>query len=469
MPKLDFEYTERQGAFFAADADEVLYGGAAGGGKSYGQFLDAVYYAGKYAGSKQIIFRRTFPELERSMIRTFESDLPKSLFKYNASKHTGRFPNGSIIDFGYIDSERDLKNYQSAEYDVIRFDELTHFTEEMYIYMLSRLRGTTPFPRCVKSSTNPGGLGHTWVKKRFIDPMPPNQKTKFYDKDGYFLGTRIFLPAKVQDNAFLMERNPGYIRNLKNLSGRQQKALLYGEWDLFNGQYFDNFKRELHVCDPLFDFHKIPNDWEFYISIDYGLDMLAAILMGVAPGGKYYAIKEFYDGNQHPDGEHKGLIVSEAAKKILQLGEGFPIRRIFAPPDLWGRSKDTGKSIAEVFRENGVSLCRVKSDRVSGWMELKELLEPYADEQGAPTARLKFFENCRHLIRTLPALAVDEHNPNDCATEPHELTHAPDALRYFFAGRPSEKRMPKPPPRYDFNFQKPKPDPGGRGKEIKVI
>lgn len=466
---LNIEVTKRQAAFIRTDANEVLYGGAAGGGKSYGQFIDAVIYALTYEGSRQIIFRRTLPELEQSIIGYFLENLPKEAFKYNASKHTGTFPNGSIVYFGYIDNEKDVFRYQGAEYDVIRFDELTHFSESVYLYMRSRLRGVKKIPRFIKSSTNPGGVGHTWVKQYFIDPMPPNVKTEFFNKEGESLGTRIFLPSKVQDNKHLMESDPGYIRRLKMLPEREKRALLYGEWDLFDGQYFDNYKREIHVCDPLFDFDKIPNNWEFYISIDYGLDMLAAILMGVAPGGKYYAIKEFYDGNQHPEGEHKGLIVSEAAKKILQLGKGFPIRRIFAPPDLWGRSKDTGKSIAEVFAENGVYLTRVKSDRVSGWMELKELLEPFDDEQGAKTARLKIFENCRHLIRTLPALAVDEHNPNDCATEPHELTHAPDALRYFFAGRPSEKRMPKPTPRYDFNFQKPKPDPGGRGKEIKVI
>lgn len=469
MATLDFQITERQEAFVVATADEVLYGGAAGGGKSFGQFIDSVIYALEYAGSRQIIFRRTLPELEQSIITYFIGFLPKNVFKYNASKHFGTFENGSIIYFGFIDNEKDVYRYQGAEYDVIRFDELTHFSESVYLYMRSRLRGTKPFPRSMKSSTNPGGIGHTWVKQYFIDPMPPNQKTEFFNKDGESLGTRVFLPSKVQDNAFLMKSDPGYIKRLKMLPEREKKALLYGEWDLFDGQYFDNFDRTIHVCPPVFTFDKIPNDWEFYISIDYGLDMLAGLLMGVAPGGKYYAIREFYDGMQHPDGDHKGLIASEAAKKILELGKGFSVRRIFAPPDLWGRSKDTGKSIAEIFAENGVQLCRIKSDRVSGWMELKELLQPFEDEQGTKTARLKIFENCRHLIRTLPALAVDDHKPNDCATEPHELTHAPDALRYFFAGRPSEKRMPKPAPRYDFNFQKPKPHPGGQGSTIKVI
>ena len=446
-----------------ATADEVLYGGAAGGGKSFGQFLDAVRYAGQYAGSKQIIFRRTYPELEQSMIRTFEAMLPKTFFKYNASKHSGRFPNGSIIDFGYMDSERDVYRYQSAEFDVIRFDELTHFTEQMYVYMLSRLRGSNPYPRSMRSSTNPGGVGHSWVKARFIDPMPPDTVLQTET------GTRIFIPAKVQDNAFLMQNDPIYLKRLKNLSARDQKALLHGQWDIFDGQYFDNFEREVHILEPLFTRGNQPKDWEYYIAIDYGLDMLAAYLVGVTPKEEYIVIDEFYDGNQHPDGEHKGLIVSEAAEAILNLKKGYDVRRIFAPPDLWGKSKETGKCIAELFYERGVRLSQVRAERAAGWMELKELLQPKPDEQGARTADLRIFSCCRHLIRTLPALAVDDHNPNDTAREPHELTHAPDAIRYLLAGRPRSKPPVKKPPRYDFSFQRPAPDPSGKGERIKPI
>lgn len=469
MERIHLEYTDRQYAFLNATADEVLYGGAAGGGKSFGQFLDTVIYAGKYPGSKQIVFRRTYPELEMSIIRTFLEVLPKDFFKYNASKHVGRFPNGSVVDFGYIDKETDVYRYQSTEFDVIRFDELTHFTEYMYLYLLSRLRGAKPFPRSVKSSTNPGGVGHTWVKARFIDPAPPNQVFDGYDEKGVYTGSRVFLPAKVQDNTFLMENDPEYLRQLENMNERDKKALLYGEWDLFDGQYFDNFKREVHVVKPFLEKGKIPNDWEFYISLDYGLDMLAAYVVGVAPGNKFYVVDEFYDGMDHPNKGHKGLIVSEAAQAIKKLREGYPIRRHFAPPDLWAKTKDTGKSIAELFYENGVPLFRVDNNRVNGWMVLKEMLKPYEDETGETTARLKIFSNCRHLIRTLPAVAVDDHNPNDVAKEPHELTHAPDAIRYFFAGRPVGKAMPKPKPHYDFEFQRPKPDPGGRGSKIKPI
>ena len=159
--KLELGVTKRQGAFLKADADEVLFGGAAGGGKSYGQLVDAFVYAMRYAGSKQILFRRTYPELEKSIIRTAHQLYPRSIARYHKTEHSFTFINGSILDFGYIDSEADVYKYQSAEYAVIRVDELTHFTGQVYVYIITRLRGAKVFPKTVKRSTNPGGIGHT--------------------------------------------------------------------------------------------------------------------------------------------------------------------------------------------------------------------------------------------------------------------------------------------------------------------
>lgn len=124
-------------------------------GKSYGQLIDAMLYALKYPKSKQLILRRTFPELEKSLIRTHLELYPLGIYTYNSGNHMGKFKNGSIIDFSYCDNEKDVYKYQSAEYDVIRFDELTHFTESMYIYLLSRIRGANDYPKMAKSSTNP--------------------------------------------------------------------------------------------------------------------------------------------------------------------------------------------------------------------------------------------------------------------------------------------------------------------------
>ena len=180
-------------AFLSADADEVLFGGAAGGGKSYAQLIDAMLYALRYPKSKQLLLRRTLPELEMSLIRTARGLYPAEIFSYQSSLHCGRFENGSVIDFGYCASEGDVYRYQSAEYDVIRFDELTHFTEAQYLYMLSRLRGANGYPKRVKSTGNPGGVGHEFVKRRFIDKgeyrkngrKVPYDEIKSWWKKGY--------------------------------------------------------------------------------------------------------------------------------------------------------------------------------------------------------------------------------------------------------------------------------------------
>ena len=170
---LSLRVTGKQKRFIDATETEVLFGGAAGGGKSYGQIVDALLFALRYPTSKQLILRRTFSELEKSLIRTSLSLYPREIYSFNSSTHVGKFKNGSVIDFGYCAAENDVFQYQSAEYDVIRFDELTHFTEAQYVYLISRVRGANDFPKQIKSSTNPGGVGHSWVKERFVDPAPP--------------------------------------------------------------------------------------------------------------------------------------------------------------------------------------------------------------------------------------------------------------------------------------------------------
>ncbi len=408
---MDIDITEKQEQFINSTAFETLFGGAAGGGKSYGQLIDSMLYALQYPKSKQIIFRRTFADLEKSLIRVSLELYPKEMASYNSSKHTWRFKNGSIIDFGYIDNERDVYQYQSAEYDVIRFDELTHFTEYMYTYMISRCRGANPYPKGLKSSTNPGGVGHSWVKARFIDIGEPNTVHTFKE------GTRIFIPSLVQDNMFLLDNDPDYVKRLDNLPEKERKALKYGDWDIFDGQYFTEFNRNIHVCTPF----KIPKDWKVYRTRDYGLDMCATYWIAMDWKMHIYVYKELYESN---------LIVSEAARKINEMTtENIVID--YAPPDLWNRNKDTGKSTSDIFAENGQYLTKADNNRIAGWLAVHEWLKVYEDEQGQQTSRVHIFSNCVNLIRTLPAVQIDDKNPNDVANEPHELTHAPDAFRYF--------------------------------------
>lgn len=408
---MDIEITEKQDLFINSTAFETLFGGAAGGGKSYGQLIDAFLYALKYSKSKQIIFRRTFPDLEKSLIRTSLEVYPREVATYNSSKHVWNFKNGSIIDFAYIDNEKDVYQYQSAEYDVIRFDELTHFTEFMYTYMISRCRGANPYPKHIKSSTNPGGIGHSWVKARFIDIGEPNVIHTFKE------GTRIFIPSLIQDNMFLLDRDPDYVTRLDNLPEKERKALKFGDWDIFDGQFFTEFNRSIHVCTPF----EIPKDWRRFRTRDYGLDMCAVCWIALDWKMNAYAYKELYKPN---------LIVSSAAEEINAM-TNENIVTDYAPPDLWNRNRDTGKSTADIFAENGQFLTKADNNRISGWLAVHEWLKVFTDEQGQPTSKLKIFSNCTNLIRTLPALQHDDKNPNDVANEPHELTHIPDALRYF--------------------------------------
>ena len=426
---MDLQITKKQQTFINATADETLYGGAAGGGKSYGQLIDALLYALKYAGSRQLMLRNSFPELNRSLILVSVTLFPVGVCSYNQSTHVWKLKNKSIVEFGYLENDGDVQQYQSAEYDVIRFDELTHFTEFQYTYMISRLRGANAFPKQMKSTSNPGSKGHVWVKKRFIDPAIPEQIQT--DETGR---TFVFIPAKVQENKFLMDADPGYVKRLEQLSENDRKALLDGDWDIFEGQYFTEFSRDIHVIDPFV----IPTEWRRYITLDYGLDMLAAYWIAVDSHNRAYVYKELYQS---------GLIISDAAKAILGMTIE-PIYETIAPPDLWNRRQETGKSAAEIFGDNGVDFTKSINDRVMGWYNVKEWLAPYEDEQGIMTASLVIFKNCVNLIRCLPQLQCDDKDPNDVATTPHELTHGPDAIRGFIAGRPCPPKV-KPKPDFD--------------------
>ena len=417
--RLNLSVTAKQKRFIEATESEVLFGGAAGGGKSYGQMVDAMLFALKYPGSKQLVLRRTFSELDKSLIRTSLALFPREIYSFNSSTHTGKFKNGSCVDFGYCATENDVYQYQSAEYDTVRFDELTHFTEAQYIYLISRVRGANGYPKQIKSSTNPGGIGHSWVKARFVDPSPPS--VSFRGSDGL---SRIFIPSLLDDNDFLASSDPAYRKRLLALPERERRALLFGDWDIFEGQYFSEFSRDKHICTPF----EIPPHWRKYRTLDYGLDRLACLWIAVSPDNVAYVYREYCRSN---------LPIGDAAMAICErTPKGEDIYATLAPPDLFSRTQETGKTKASLFAEHGVTFTKTSNDRETGWLAVKELLA----DRGNGT-RLKIFSHCTEIISCLPALTVDRIRPTDCSTEPHEITHAPDALRGFaiFYARPASQ------------------------------
>lgn len=386
----------------------VAFGGARGGGKSWAIRIKATVLALAHHGIRICIVRRTFAELEENHITPFLKLLPREIYKYNDAKKVLRFITGSRIYFRYCKNDEDLRFFQGVEYDVIFIDEATQILEHHFKQIAASCRGVNPFPKRVYLTCNPGGVGHAWVKRLFID-------RDF--REGETPEEYSFIQSLVTDNKKLLESSPDYVKILEALPPRKREAWLLGKWDLIEGQYFEEFDRSIHVVDPF----AIPREWRRYRAIDYGLDMLSCLWVAISPERVAYVYRELHQEN---------LIISEAARRMVELTDterGEEIYQTFAPPDLWNRSQETGKSKAQLFYESGLSLSKSNNDREAGWLAIKELL--HLREDGS--VRLYIFKNCVNLIKNLPLLQYDEKRPNDCANEPHEITHDPDALRYF--------------------------------------
>lgn len=405
----------------------VAYGGARGGGKSWAVRQKAALLALNYAGIRILVLRRSFPELRENHILPLRRSLG-CLADYKETEKAFSFLNGSRLKFGYCDTESDVLQYQGQEYDVIFIDEATQFTEFQFRTLTACLRGANAFPKRMYLTCNPGGVGHEWVKRLFIDRrFEKNERPEDY----------TFIPARVYDNMALLRADSGYVDMLESLPEDLRRAWLEGDWNVFAGQYFSEFRQDIHVVEPF----EIPKSWRRYFTMDYGLDMLAGYFIAVDERGRAYVYREVYES---------GLIISDAAERIVDCGER--VEQSFAPPDLWNRRQDTGRSVAEIFAERGVWLQKAENARIAGWLDLKEWLKPI-EVDGQKRANLQIFSTCKNLIRTLPALRFDESGSGDVAGSPHELTHAPDAIRYFVAGRPSPNDKPKPKIQNDFKFK----------------
>jgi phage terminase large subunit len=384
-----------------------------------------VLLAMRYEGLQILLLRRTLPELRENHILPLQQEL-YGFANYKDSEKSFVFPNGSRIKLGYCDNESDVYQYQGQEYDVIGMEEATHFTDSQRVFLSTCNRSTrTDFSPRMYYTANPGGVGHVWFKRLFIDrDYQAKEKPEHY----------IFIPAKVYDNTVLMENNPEYVEILENLPEDLRRAHLDGDWDALAGQYFREFRREIHTIDAF----EIPKEWRRYRTVDYGLDMCACYWVALSPTRKAYVYRELHQPN---------LIISEAANMIKSMTpDDEEIYTTFLPPDLYNRRQDTGKSAADIFYENGIKHQKSINDRILGWYNMKEWLMVYntRDEQTGEeykTSNLVIFKNCVNLAKHIPQLQSDDKEPNDVATEPHDITHSCDAIRYFCAtySRPSKE------------------------------
>ena len=408
--------TGPQTDFLAAPERDVLYGGAAGGGKSYAMLIDPLRFAHR-AAHRALILRRSMPEL-RELIDKSRELYPKAFpgSKYKEVEKLWNFPSGAKVEFGFLERDADVYRYQGQAYSWIGFDEITHLpTEFGWNYLASRLRTTdpeiTPYMRC---TANPGGVGATWVKKRYVDPHPPNES--FTGEDNL---TRKFIPARLEDNPYLAE-DGRYEEMLKALPPTQRRQLLEGNWDVNEGAAFTEFEQDVHVITPF----EIPISWERTKGIDYGYASESSCVWGtVDPSdGTLIIYRELYQ---------KGLTGEDLGDRITQmeLSDPYSVQGVLDTA-AWARTGTTGPTVGESLIRAGHKLRRADKNRIQGKIQIHEYLK--VQQSGRP--RLQIFNTCPNLIRELQSIPLDRSNPQDVDT--HAPDHAYDALRYLIMSRP---------------------------------
>tara|TARA_R100001463_G_scaffold116784_1_gene172149 strand:+ start:3157 stop:5052 length:1896 start_codon:yes stop_codon:yes gene_type:complete len=402
--------------FLAAGEKDVLYGGAAGGGKSYAMLVDPLRYAHKKA-HRALILRRSMPEL-RELIDKSRELYPQAFpgAKFREVEKLWNFPSGAKIEFGFLERDADVYRYQGQAYSWIGFDEITHLpTEFSWNYLASRLRTTDPeIETYLRCTANPGGVGSQWVKRRYIEPHESNKS--FEGKDGL---TRKFIPAKLADNPYLA-RDGVYEKMLESLPPIQRRQLLEGNWDVAEGAAFVEFQPEVHIVAPF----EIPLPWERLKGIDYGYASESCCLWGAVDvnDGTLIIYRELY---------RKGLTGVELASIItdMEMEDPFSVSGVLDTA-AWAKTGTTGPTVGESLVRAGHKLRRADKNRVQGKIQVHEYLK--VRESGRP--KLQIFNTCPNLIRELQSIPLSKTNPEDVDT--HASDHAYDALRYMIMSRP---------------------------------
>ena len=421
-----------QTSFLASAEREVFYGGARGGGKSYAMLVDPLRYCHK-AQHRALLIRRSMPEL-RDMI-THSQRLYSRAFKgarWREQEKEWRFPSGARIEFGYAENMTDVLRYQGQSYTWIGVDELPQYpTPDVYNFLRSSLRSVDPeIPVYMRATGNPGNIGSQWVKEMFVDPAEPNKafNVSIDTPTGVRKISRRFIPAKLQDNPYLMQTDDYYIM-LASLPEVQRKQFLEGDWSAFENSSFPEFNKTTHVVDPF----EIPRGWSRFRSADWGYSSNACCLwFAIDWDNNLWVYRELYT---------KKITADEFAKKVLEAEQGEFMRYGVLDSSTWAKRGDVGPSIAETMIQEGCKWRpsdRSPKSRINGKLEIHKRLKVH-EKDNEPT--LKVFSNCVNLIRTLPLLPLDKNNPEDVDTDAED--HAYDALRYGCMSRPMHPSVMK--------------------------
>lgn len=462
-------------------ADEVLFGGAAGPGKTTWALAMAVRFALRFPGAGVGIFRRYHTDLTSgpsSILRRLLGMLPPWVATYNANEHSFTFRNGSVLTLGHMNRDADIGKYMGLEYQLLVFDQLEQFTEFQYLSLLGRLRAAGELaealeaaherPRAI-STANPGDVGHAWVKGRWIDPAPPNTVWRpDPTEEEPEPGTRVFIPGLLTDNPKI---DRFYIRRLQSLPPARRRQLLYGDWSAAEGLRFGmSWRPDVHIIDPErfpIPLAGIPKG----VGIDYGVAAPFCALWGAVFADRLIVVyRELYQAGLTPVEQAQAILDAEVQRdEEGGHGERAPGRPLPAwlDPSTWAPdpmhpvspqgpgAKDLPPpgSIAWHYQQTGLPVAKAQNNRLSGVALVDELLRVRPGPYPVGGPRILVFSTCRNLIRTLPALPRDKRNPEDVDTAAED--HAYDALRYLCMGllggpappptpRPDKPDAPKP-------------------------
>jgi len=446
--------SEKQKLFLRDHHKHVMFGGARGGGKSWCVRDKAKRLCLRYGGIKLLIVRRTYQELENNHIQPLREELG-GIARYLKAERQFYFPNGSTIRFGYCASDRDLDQYQGAEYDVIFLDEASQLRELWIRKITACLRGVNEFPKRIYYTCNPGGVSHGYLKRLFIDrQFEPGENPEDYS----------FIQSLVTDNQALMKSQPDYVRQLEALPPKLRDAWLYGRWDIFQGQFFEELRfspdperclaagitpeeaaregRFTHVL-PAMDMNAGERrGWKIMRSYDFGYNKPFSLgYWAMDYDGILYRILELYGCTGTPD-EGVKWTPEEQFQRILQLEREHPWlrgRRItdsVADPAIWDRSR--GESIADTAARYGIYFTPGDNHRIPGWMQVHYRLQ--FDERGYP--RMYVFDTCKAFLRTMPLMMYDSARPEDLDTTLED--HCPDEVRYMCMSQPIAPLRPRP-------------------------
>ena len=444
---------EKQKKMLQATSKHIGFGGAVGGGKSWGVRYKAKALCFHYAGIKTLIIRRSYEELEKNHIRILKAELA-GIVKYTDKSKLMVFPNGSSISFMYCAKDDDLLRIQGAEFDVIFIDEATQLTEYQLKWIPSRVRGVNNFPKRVYYTCNPGGPGHGYIKRIFIDKRYESKENP---------ADYTFIQSLLTDNTVLMREDPEYIHTLEALPSKLRKAFLEGQWDIFEGQFFEDFRtepdielcsqlgitpeeaREQHRCVHVIEPFNIPLDWTIYRSFDWGYSKpFSCAWWAVDYDGVIYRILEYYGCTDEPNTGVKlpPKSVFEEISRIEREHPWLKDREILgvADPAIWNAEK--GESIAETAEKYGVYFEKGDHQRIPGWLQVHYRL--LFDKDGF--AMMYIFSTCTAFIRTIPLLMYDEHKVEDLDTTGED--HVADEVRYLCMARPIEPVKAIVPSRY---------------------